>query len=438
MMLLVLLVGLAPASPARADLTFPVTGQSVWGPFESYWKLKGGLTQFGLPRSTVYSTGEGYDAQWFERALFTYNPSKPDPYKVELQLLGSLLSATRTGEAAFTRAGSSTGGMYFAETGHTLSGKFLERWRATGGLAIYGYPISEPFVERSKADGKDYTVQYFERNRFELHPEKAGTPYEVELGLLGSEMLDAMGGTQIISTLNQPAFYPASQSGVGVPPGGTVVSPGAGMPGTKPAAPPAAPALPATSKVVLFQSDFSSTNLAGWTRSTLPGDEAEAPSGWRITNGLLEQSENARESGSAEDALLILGPSGGNFADFTLDTLAYGTSGEPFGAVFRSSDAGAYIVQLYSEAPNISPKARLLLINGSQRAVLASSSTWKGYTPGRWLRLSVRAVGSELTISVNGETVISARDTSLAQGAIGLYAYADGSAKFDNVRITAP
>ena len=33
-----------------------------------------------------------------------------------------------------------------------------------------------------------YSVQYFERNRFEYHPEFAGTPNEVLLGLLGSEV----------------------------------------------------------------------------------------------------------------------------------------------------------------------------------------------------------------------------------------------------------
>jgi len=31
-------------------------------------------------------------------------------------------------------------------------------------------------------------VQYFERERFEYHPESAGTPYEVELGRLGAQV----------------------------------------------------------------------------------------------------------------------------------------------------------------------------------------------------------------------------------------------------------
>jgi hypothetical protein len=36
-------------------------------------------------------------------------------------------------------------------------------------------------------------VQYFERNRFEYHPENAGTPFEVLLGLLGNQTVDGYG-----------------------------------------------------------------------------------------------------------------------------------------------------------------------------------------------------------------------------------------------------
>ena len=81
-----------------------------------------------------------------------------------------------------------TSKLWFPETRHTLSGKLLEYWWRYGGLAQFGYPLSEPFEETSRADGKRYTVQYFERARMELHPEKPA-PYEVELGLLGVEQV---------------------------------------------------------------------------------------------------------------------------------------------------------------------------------------------------------------------------------------------------------
>ncbi len=74
---------------------------------------------------------------------------------------------------------------YFPAVGHTLRGVFRTYWEQHGGLAQFGYPLTEEFQERSPTDGKRYTVQYFERNRFEAHPENAGTPYEVLLGLLG-------------------------------------------------------------------------------------------------------------------------------------------------------------------------------------------------------------------------------------------------------------
>src|SRR5438105_2883213 len=174
----------------RADQYFPQTGDNTWGPFDVYWRAHGGLAQFGMPRTEVFPTREGYDAQWFERAMFTYNPNNSDPFKVQLQLLGSILTANRRGEKPFQRTAPAITGQYFQVTGHNLSGRLLQYWQGKGGLPIYGYPISEAFTERSKSDGKEYTVQYFERYRLELHPELAGTPFEVQLGLLGSELLD--------------------------------------------------------------------------------------------------------------------------------------------------------------------------------------------------------------------------------------------------------
>jgi peptide/nickel transport system substrate-binding protein len=78
--------------------------------------------------------------------------------------------------------------VWFRETRHTLSGALLDYWHGYGGLPQFGFPLSEPFTETSRADGKPYTVQYFERARMELHPEKPG-PYSVELGLLGVEQV---------------------------------------------------------------------------------------------------------------------------------------------------------------------------------------------------------------------------------------------------------
>ena len=62
-------------------------------------------------------------------------------------------------------------------------------------MAQFGFPLSQPFQEVTrdtdpKVAGKSFLVQYFERQRFEYHPENKGTPFEVLLGRLGAEQKD--------------------------------------------------------------------------------------------------------------------------------------------------------------------------------------------------------------------------------------------------------
>jgi hypothetical protein len=420
----------------RADTPFPQTGYSMWGPFEAYWNAHGGLAQFGMPRTSVYSAGKDFDAQWFERALFTFNPSKPDPYKVELNLLGNQITQPRKEEAPFLPAREGSEGTFFAATGHNLSGKFLAYWQQSGGLPIYGYPISEPFMEASKSDGKTYLVQYFERNRFELHPELAGTPHEVELGLLGSELLDMQGGPPSVAGAAKAAFYPPPAI-ANVPPGGIVQSPNAGTPGPVGGQIPAAPSLSPATGNVLFSSDFSSSDLSAWTPVAPFSPPDATPSAWRAYNGVLEQIGFPDEDGTATEAMLLTNNSA--FGDVTLDTYFYPGGGEPGGAVMRYSENGYYVVKLFASAPNSEPKARLSRFGSTGgEIILAQSSSWPGYKPGSWSRITFTAKGSDLMVMVDGVQLLRVSDSHYPSGRVGLYAYADGRAKFDNFRVTTP
>ena len=432
---------IAPAAPtAHADTLFPQTGMRLWGPFEQFWYEHGGLAQFGLPLTTVFPTGKGYDAQWFERAMFTYNPNKPDPYKVELQLLGAIATEGRRGEEAFRPASPLGEGLFFAPTGHNLTGRFLEKWRSGGGLPIYGYPLSEPFTERSKADGRAYVVQYFERARFELHPELAGTPFEVQLGLLGAELLSAAGGPQAFAGPGPASFYPAPASGgVGVPPGDVVTSPGAGTPttgGTGREVPPA-PALPPTTARVILQNDFSSGGLVAWQALALHPAPGTRPAGWRVENGVLAQvNDDAPISEIDDDAMLVT--TSHEFGDFTLEAYFYATGGETVGAVLRYTDAGLYLVKFYGQSPNSLPKAELLRITGDGGTLLADSAAWVGYRRGNWHLMAVSAHGAAIEVRVDGQIVLAASDRSFTRGGLGFYAKADGTARFDNLRVSTP
>ncbi|MFW6074725.1 MAG: ScyD/ScyE family protein [Chloroflexota bacterium] len=82
---------------------------------------------------------------------------------------------------------------YFEETSHNLCAEFEAYWEANGGLPVFGYPITEAEDEVNLDLDQTFLTQYFERERMELHPENAGTPYEVLLGRLGNEVLLMMG-----------------------------------------------------------------------------------------------------------------------------------------------------------------------------------------------------------------------------------------------------
>ena len=69
----------------------------------------------------------------------------------------------------------------FPQTSHYLQGGFLAYWQNFGGLAVFGYPITEEFQQNG------VTVQYFERARFEWHPGAWPSHFDVELSLLGTQ-----------------------------------------------------------------------------------------------------------------------------------------------------------------------------------------------------------------------------------------------------------
>jgi hypothetical protein len=173
-------------------LYFPQTGHTLRGAFLEYWNRYGGLAQFGYPLTEefveeVESDHTLYRVQYFERNRFEHHPENAGtPYEVLLGALGRDFHAADPPAPALPEA------TYFPETGHSLGGVFRTYWQDHGGLFVHGYPITEPQMERS-TDGKEYMVQWFERSRFEHHPENAGTAYEVLLGLLGTQLAQKKG-----------------------------------------------------------------------------------------------------------------------------------------------------------------------------------------------------------------------------------------------------
>jgi hypothetical protein len=223
------------SAPARAETgsfyrqdgsrAFPETSHTVKGAFLDYWNRNGGLFIFGYPISDPFEEknfddGKTYLVQYFERNRFELHPeNKGNQYEVLMARFGALLTTNRTLEGNFKPISvftSTTDRIFLTETGHSLSGRFLDYWNKNGGVSIFGFPISEPLEEVSPTDGNKYLVQYFERNRFEYHPENAGNQFEVLLGLLGSEFMKnapttsttPTGATPVVTTTTAPTTAP--------------------------------------------------------------------------------------------------------------------------------------------------------------------------------------------------------------------------------------
>jgi hypothetical protein len=157
---------------------FPETGHSVRGEFFEFFEAHGGLAVFGYPLTDEFTQGDRR-IQYFQKVRMEWHPELPEPYNVQLGLLGDELGYRRPpiSSAAIPPADHPQR-RYYPDTGHTVSFAFLSYFDEHGGLDVFGYPITEFLIERGRI------VQYFQRACLEWHPENPH-PHKVQLGLLG-------------------------------------------------------------------------------------------------------------------------------------------------------------------------------------------------------------------------------------------------------------
>lgn len=156
--------------------------------FVRMWREQGGLDIFGLPLTAPITQPDGIIVQYFERVRMEWHPElRGTRYAVLLGLLGVELGHSEPMTTTTVPTSGDDLQWYFPATNHLLAKPFRGFWQGRGGLALFGLPIGEAHLENG------LLVQYFERARMELHPELAGTPYEVQLGHLGVQALEAAG-----------------------------------------------------------------------------------------------------------------------------------------------------------------------------------------------------------------------------------------------------
>lgn len=242
--LLVLVGASGGTSPGQAQdepRCFTEVPHCISGRLRHFWEQAGGLAVFGFPMTPQHEAwieGRPYQVQWFQRNRLELHPEHAPPYDVLLGRLGDdrLNQQQRPWHTAFPRSEPQEGCFYVAETGHNICGRFLAAWQANGlemdgqdgtsvaeSLALYGLPLSEAHPE-ILSDGRSYTVQWFERARFEHHPEHA-PPYDVLFGLLADELQQENGPLTADSPLFSPPRATAEQVAAYIVHRGTTYTP---------------------------------------------------------------------------------------------------------------------------------------------------------------------------------------------------------------------
>ncbi len=212
LMLIALSGGLAiaqstdPVDPRDDCVYFSETGHNACEPFASYWAANGGLPVFGFPKTEAeellnLDLNEVFLTQYFERERMEHHPENTGtPYEILLGRLGNevLLQMNRDW-TDYPKDDPSTPN-YQEATGFAIAPQFIDYWSSHGldlgdpdisfaeSLALFGYPISPAMTETNTSNDTVLT-QWFERARFEYHPDNP-EEFQVLLGLLGNEILE--------------------------------------------------------------------------------------------------------------------------------------------------------------------------------------------------------------------------------------------------------
>ena len=161
---------------------FPETGHNVCDQFLSFFEKRGGAEILGYPITEQFEEN-GRLVQYFQRVRMEQHPELPPSYHVQLGLLGDHFAPVEHKEriSPLNKPKSNDPSRRnFPETGHTVQFSFLEFFDENGGLDIFGYPVTEFYLEN------DRVVQYFQRALMEWEPNQS----DIVLHNLGEMWVD--------------------------------------------------------------------------------------------------------------------------------------------------------------------------------------------------------------------------------------------------------
>jgi hypothetical protein len=149
---------------------FPETGHSVSGDFlVAYEKASDPIKIYGYPITGVIDNPiTNRKVQYFQRAHFELHPENPSELRVQITHLGEIIYLgeimNKPGDVLMVPQ-NHPACRHFPETDHQVCYAFLDFFQKYGGIAQFGYPISEIELR------SDRMIQCFQIACFEWHPE---------------------------------------------------------------------------------------------------------------------------------------------------------------------------------------------------------------------------------------------------------------------------
>jgi hypothetical protein len=151
--------------------SFPETGHWVSGEFLRFYESIPNPEQiYGYPITDAFQSNLSHDPdgtliQYFERARFELHPENPDELRVVLTPLGEYYYDLEGPGHPVLNPTSPSACRAVPDGGLQVCYSFLRFFDAQGGIARFGYPVSEMIRQNGRV------VQYFQRARFEWRPE---------------------------------------------------------------------------------------------------------------------------------------------------------------------------------------------------------------------------------------------------------------------------
>ncbi len=195
---------------------------------------------------------------------------------------------------------------------------------------------------------------------------------------------------------------------------------------------PQAPLLPPLQGETLVQEDFSAGTQADWAvldTAQTPGEQAY----WYVSDGVLVQGGTTMERDSVDPAYFVVG--GSDWSDYTVRAALYVETNNEVGLIFRVNDQGFYRFRIRSAVFD-GPFNMGLDRYQADRYEVLWHDFGQGFPLEQWFTLQIEVRGNTFTVLMDGQVVAVVQDPTFPTGGVGLYAWSEGGAYFDNVTVT--